>query len=365
MRAPLRDAAIGTLCTALAFGVAAAAAQAAQPATSAAPASPASAAAPAALPVPATMRAIVQTSGTDVAGLRLADVPTPRPAAGQVLLRVVAAGVNPVDWKRVAPKVDGAAGGIPGFDVAGVIAAVGPGVSGWSPGDAVFTRANGTYAQYVAAPATDVVRKPARFSFAQAAGIPVAGVAALQAAEAAQVARGDRVAVIGAAGGAGSVAVEIAKARGARVIASAHSSQREFLARLGVDEFVAYDRDDVAARIRSVDVVLNMVEGQATPALAYLKRGGRLASIAGDTDTARCTALGLTCHRIGPGYAGMSTGDALRALAGLADEGRYTVTVTRTFPLAEAAAAQRLNQTSDTTGKIVLVVDPALASRAH
>lgn len=320
------------------------------------------AAAPSTPPVPATMRAIVQTAGTDVAGLRLADVATPRPAAGQVLLRVVAAGVNPVDWKRVAPKADGADGGIPGFDVAGVVAAVGPGISGWSPGDAVFTRANGTYAQYVVAPAADVVRKPARFTFAQAAGIPVAGVAALQAAEAAKVTRGDRVAVIGAAGGAGSVAVEIAKARGARVIASAHSSQQEFLARLGVDEFVAYDRDDVAAKIRDVDVVLNMVDGQATPALSYLKRGGRLASIAGDTDTERCATLGVTCHRIGPGFQGLSTGDALRALAKLADEGRYTVTVSRTFPLAEAAAAQRLNQTSDTTGKIVLVVDPALAA---
>jgi len=315
---------------------------------------------------PPRMQAIVQSGGNGADALKLQTIDTPRVAAGQVLIQVYAAGVNPVDWKRrlnASPPPTGAPPVIPGFDVAGIVDAVGPGVTTVKVGDPVFARGTGTYAEYAVADAGSVMRKPSRLTFQQAAGIPVAGVAGYRAADEARIRRGQRVAVIGAAGGAGSAAVVVAKDRGAKVIASGHSSQQAYLRALGVDEFVAYDKDDVAAKIGTVDAVLNMVDGQAGPALGYVKRGGYVASIAGGPGDDRCRAAGVTCVVIGPGYDGPPMRETLAALAALAEAGKYDVTVSRTFPLAQAAAAQELNRTSDTTGKIVLVVDAKAGTR--
>jgi len=306
---------------------------------------------PAAMAAPATMQAAVQTAD----GLRLQTVETPKPGADQVLIRVYAAGVNPVDWKRRAP--------IPGFDAAGVIDSVGSGVTAWKPGDPVVARVAAGYAEYAVAFAGETIRKPATFTFEQAGGIPVAGIAGYRAAEAAKIRPGQRVAIIGAAGGAGSVAVEVAKTMGAKIIASGHSSQQAFLKSLGVEEFVAYDKENVAARIKDVDAVLNMVDTQVLPSLGYVRRGGYFTSIAGGPGDDKCAAAGVTCVIITGAYTTLSQGDALRALAGMAEKGQYHVTVSRTFPLAEAAAAQELGRTSDTTGKIILVVDPRAKQR--
>ncbi|MEO8307590.1 MAG: NADP-dependent oxidoreductase [Pseudomonadota bacterium] len=288
-------------------------------------------------------------------GLQLQAVDTPKPGPGQVLIKVYAAGVNPVDWKRKAQ--------IPGFDAAGVIDSVGSGTSGWKTGDAVVARVSAGYAQYAIALAEETIHKPASLTFEQASGIPVAGIAGFRAAEAAHIQPGQRVAVIGAAGGAGSVAVEVAKAHGARIIASGHSSQQAYLKSLGVDEFVAYDKENVAARIRNVDAVLNMVDTQAVRSLAYVRRGGHFTSIAGGPGDDKCAAAGVTCVIITGAYQVITQGDALRALGAMAGKGQYHVTVSRSFPLAEAAAAQELGRTGDTTGKIVLVVDPRAKQR--
>ena len=304
-----------------------------------------------ALAAPARMQAIVQTEG----GLQLQTVDTPRLGAGQVLIRVYAAGVNPVDWKRKATT--------PGFDAAGVIDSVGSGVTGWKVGDAVVARVNAGYAEYAVALADETIRKPASLTFEQAGGIPVAGIAGYRAADAAHIQPGQRIAIIGAAGGAGSVAVEVAKARGAKIIASGHSSQQAYLKSLGVDEFVAYDKENVAARIQNVDAVLNMVDTQAVPSLGYVRKGGYFTSIAGGPGDDKCAAAGVTCIIITGSYQALSQGDALRALAAMADKGQYHVTVSRSFPLAQAAAAQELGRTGDTAGKIVLVVDPKAQQR--
>jgi NADPH:quinone reductase-like Zn-dependent oxidoreductase len=315
---------------------------------------------------PAKMQAIVQVGAGAGATLQLQTVDTPKPAAGQVLIKIHAAGVNPVDWKRrlnSQAAASGAAPTIPGFDAAGVIDSVGSGVTNWKAGDAVFARVSGSYAEYAVAAADDAAAKPKSFTYEQAAGIPVAGVAAYRAAEEANIKTGQRVAVIGAAGGAGSVAVAIAKAKGAKVIASGHSSQQAYLKALGVDDFVAYDKENVATRIRDVDAVLNMVDGQAEPALAYIHKGGYLTSIAGGPSAEKCTAAGISCVTIGPGYNRTSQGEALRALAELANQGSYKVTVSKTFPLAQATAAQELNRAGDTMGKIILTIDPQSGRR--
>lgn len=304
-----------------------------------------------AVAAPKNSQAIVQTSN----GLALQSVNTPVASAGQVLVKVYAAGVNPVDWKRRAP--------VPGFDAAGIVDSVGPDVTAFKPGDAVVARVNGAYAEYAVALVDEVIPKPKRFTFEQGAGIPVAGIAGYRAATDAQLKAGQRVAIIGAAGGAGEVAMQVARTHGARIIAVGHSSQQDFLRRLGAEEFVAYDRDTVASRVREVDAVINLVDGQADAALGYVKRGGRFTSIAGAPTGGKCEAAGVTCVVVGGGYRGPSNGDSLRALAALAEQGLYQVTVTRTFPLAEAAQAQALGSSAASIGKLILVVDPQNAKR--
>lgn len=301
---------------------------------------------------PASSQAIVQGDQ----GLRLETVTTPTPGEGQVLVKVYAAAVNPVDWKRPART--------PGADVAGVVDSVGPGVTGFKPGDAVVAWVTGGYAQYALAPVDQVIAKPTVMTFEQAAGIPVAGVAGYRATHEAQLAPGQRVAIVGAAGGTGEVAVQVAKTRGAKVVAIGHSSQREFLRQLGADEIIAFDQEDVAARVGKVDAAINLVDGQATAALGYVKRGGRFTSIAGSPGDEQCAAAGVTCVVIaGGGYRGISNGEGLRALAALAEKGQYKVTVSQRFPLAEAAQAQQAGRTGQNVGKIILVVDPDNAGK--
>jgi NADPH:quinone reductase-like Zn-dependent oxidoreductase len=242
-----------------------------------------------------------------------------------------------------------------------VVDSVGTGVTTLKPGDAVVARVSGGYAEYAIGVADEVVAKPKAFTYEQAAGIPVAGIAGYRAAIDAELARGQRVAIVGAAGGAGEVALQVAKARGAKIIAIGHSSQQQFLKTRGADEFVAYDKDDVAAKAKGVDAAINLVDGQALAALGYVKRGGRLTSIAGSPGEDQCAAADVTCVVVGVGYRGIDNGDALRALVQLADRGQYTVTVSKTFPLAAAAEAQQLGRTGQTIGKIILVVDPGKA----
>lgn len=323
-------------------------------------------AAPRLLSAPATMQAIVQ-SGADATSFRMQAVETPRPGADQLLIRVYAAAVNPVDWKRQPAPITLSSGSslpaIPGYDAAGVVEAVGAGVVAFKPGDAVVGRVNGAFAQYVVADVVQVIPKPRRFSFEQASGMPIAGMAGHGAAEAANIRPGQRVAIIGAAGGAGSAAVDVAHAKGARVIASGHSSQAAWLKQQGVEEFVAYDKENVAARIQNVDAVLNMVESQATTALAYVKRGGMFTSISGMPAAEQCAAAGVTCVQIRATAPGLSIGDTLRALLALADAGQYTVRVTKVFPLAQAAEAQQFAHAGDSVGKVILSVDPRSKDR--
>ena len=315
---------------------------------------------------PAKMQAVVQT-GDAAASFQTQTVDTPKPGAGQLLIQVHAAAVNPVDWKRKPAPITLPSGrvlpAIPGYDAAGVVDSVGSGVTAFKVGDAVVARVSGAFAQYVVADVDQTVPKPKRFTFEQASGIPIAGMAGYGAAEAANIKPGQRIAIIGAAGGAGSAAVDVVHAKGGKVIASGHSSQADWLKQQGVEEFVAYDKDDVPARIKGVDAVLNMVDGQAAPALAYVKRGGMLTSIAGPPPAEQCAAAGVTCVQIRATAPGMTNGDTLRALVALADAGKYTVRVTKVFPLVQAAAAQQFAHAGDSVGKVILSVDPRSKDR--
>lgn len=295
--------------------------------------------------------------------LKLAtDAPDPKVGPDFVLVRVKAAGVNPVDWKIREGRLDGLFQTdfpvIPGWDMAGVVERAGPAVSEFSPGDEVigYVREDhvgrGTYAELVSAPVRTLGRKPTRLSWAEAGGLPLAGLTAYQAlVKALGVNEDDTVLIHAASGGVGSFAVQIALARGARVIGTAGPHNHDHLRSLGAEP-VAYGAGlaDEVRRLApgGVSAALDLVGGEALDVTPELLTGkGRWASIVDPSVTER-----------GGRYVFVRPDPTdLAALARLADDGRLTVPVAKTFPLSEAAEAQRLSAEGHTRGKIVLTMD--------
>ena len=311
------------------------------------------------------MRAIRQSAwgGTDT--MALVEVETPAPVFGEALVRVVAAGVNPVDVYTRRGQAYNRVLDLPfinGWDVAGEVVDTGYGTSRFQPGDLVFgmpwfPRAAGGYAEYVTAPARHFARMPEGMSFTEAAALPLAGLTAWQMlVEVAALAPGQRVLVAGAAGGVGHLAVQIAKAHGAHVIGTASAAKHAFVRGLGADEVIDYTTTEVSAVVRDADVVLQMFGGQAgLRALECLRPGGVLVSgqaawTPGLHEHARSLGVRAVDYLVDPDDAGLD------ALAGLVAEGRLKVHVDAVFPLAEAAAAHDLIADGHTTGKIVLAV---------
>jgi NADPH:quinone reductase-like Zn-dependent oxidoreductase len=311
----------------------------------------------------ATMRAIRQQvlGGPEV--LELVDVPRPEPAPTEVLVRVAAAGINPVDWKTRARG--GFLGQPPftvGWDVAGVVEAVGYGVTRLAAGDRVFGMPRfpheaAAYAEYVTSPSRQLARIPDGLGDVEAAGLPLAGLTAWQAlAETADVQPGDRVLILAAAGGVGHLAVQIAKARGAYVIGTASSAKHTFLSGLGADETIDYTHESVEERVHDVDVVLDLVGGESSNgALRSLRDGGIFLTVpsGAGVEPLRKLAAGrvrVTGILVEPDRLGME------AIAGLAATGALRAYVAQTFPLEQAARAHELGETGRTQGKLVLTV---------
>src|SRR4051812_25211310 len=238
------------------------------------------------------MRAIRQEAlgGPDV--LRLVDVPTPEPAPTEVLVRVAAAGVNPVDWKtRAAGAFLGEPPFTVGWDVAGVVEAVGYGVTRFEVGDRVFgmprfPREAAAYAEYVTSPSRQLARTPDRIDDVQAAALPLASLTAWQAlVETAGLSAGQRVLIHAAAGGVGQLAVQIAKSRGAYAIGTARAERNDFLTELGIDELIDYTQQDAGETVRDVDVVLDLVGGDTgLRSLPALRDGGLLITVPSGAD---------------------------------------------------------------------------------
>lgn len=290
------------------------------------------------------------------------DAPEPKLGPDTVLVRAKAAGVNPVDFKIREGRLDGLFQVdfpvVSGWDVAGVVERAGPAVSEFSPGDEVigYVREDhigrGTYAEYVAAPVRTLGRKPRRLSWVEAAALPLAGLTAYQAlTKALAVTADDTVLIHAATGGVGSYAVQIARAKGARVIGTASRQNHEYLRELGAEP-VVYG-DGLADRVRrlapgGVTVALDLAGGEAaavTPGLLAPK--GRWASVV--DPSVRDQGGRYVFVRPDP--------NDLAALASLADDGRLVVPVAATYPLAEAAAAHRAIEDGHTRGKIVLVIE--------
>ncbi|GGO70366.1 NADP-dependent oxidoreductase [Nocardioides deserti] len=297
--------------------------------------------------------------GADVIEVREVDDPPVGPDT--VLVRARATSVNPVDWKVREGYLQGAYPHhlpiIPGWDVAGVVEAVGPSVrTGLRPGDEVYGYVRrddlcfGTSAELVPAPERTVTRKPANLSFEEAAAIPLAGLTAYQVVvEALQVGEGERVLVHAAAGGVGQFAVQIAKARGAVVVGTARADKHDFLRDLGVDEPVDYTQGPVSEQLSAkVDAVVDLIGGAALEdAPNQVHDTARVASVV-DADT----VLGL-----GGRYVFVRPErDHLDELRALAEDGRLKVDLAATYPLDQLGDAHRANEDGRTRGKIAVTI---------
>lgn len=302
---------------------------------------------------------VTRPGGPDV--LEIQRVPLPGLGAGDVLVRVRNASINPVDWKlQQAGRLPES--GTPGGDFSGEIVALGAGVDGLACGMAVAgivdqQARSGSYAEYVSVPADQVLPKPEAFSFAEAAAYPTVAVAAWRFLVAtADVQPGERVLIHGGAGGVGSMAVQIAKARGAYVIATASERNHDYLRQIGADEVVDYRAVRFEDVVKDVDVVVDTVGGdtlQRSPAV--LRDGGRLVTMAGRTTPEMCTRI--RC----PANAGWDVRKGMTYVAPLIADGRLKINIDRRYPLAQVAAAQQYNREGRTRGKVVLDIADAAA----
>jgi NADPH:quinone reductase-like Zn-dependent oxidoreductase len=317
-----------------------------------------------AAPIPQSMHAVRADANGAPGAVKLETVPMPQPAEGQVLLRVYAAGTNPVDWSIRPPMPSAGQAAAPpqrvaappGRDVAGVIVALGAGVTGYKVGDKVYTAlaGGGAYAEYAVAPAAELAVKPQKFTFEQAAGIPIAGYTGLRMVVMANVKPGERVLIIGAAGGVGSTAVQAARAAGAHVIAVASSHHDKYLEALGAHEIIDYDKESVAEKAKAVAVVLNTVGSENANALTYVQPGGLVLDASGQVDEKACAAAHVTCIHVL--RQGLSNAELLKRLTQMADEGMYSVKVEKSFPLAKTGEALAYGRGGDREGKVIIDV---------
>lgn len=298
--------------------------------------------------------------------LEVQEVGRPEPLPTEVLVRVTAAGINPVDWQtRRGGGFRDAIGDPPlilGWDIAGVVEEVDPDVTRFAPGDRVFgmpwfPRLARAYAEFVTSPARQLARTPEALNDEQAGGLPLAGLTAWQAlVDVAEVGEGTRVLIHAAAGGVGHLAVQIASARGAHVIGTAREEKHDLLRDLGVDEPIDYTASPFEEVVSDVDVVLDLVAGEeyGLRSLKTLRTDGLWLCIPADVPDAVAAAAREQSKRalsflVEPDYAG------LESLAALADEGSLRVVIDETFPLAQAAEAHRRLEEGRAKGKIVLI----------
>ncbi|MBM2623824.1 NADP-dependent oxidoreductase [Actinoplanes sp. LDG1-06] len=318
--------------------------------------------------------------------LQYEEVPVPEIGPGEVLVRVHAAGINPPDWylregmkvmpAELRPVVEFPL--TPGTDMSGVVEAVAADVTGFSIGDEVFgmLRFPGfdgrTYAEYVAAPVSDLAHKPAGIDHAQAAGAPMALLTAWQylidlghdvpspftgrVHQPTPITPGMTVLVNGAGGGVGHFAVQLAKWKGAHVIAVASGRHEQFVRKLGADEFIDYTKTRAADVVRGVDLVIDTVGGpDSARLLSVLNYGGTMLPVFfAEYDPAETARLGITVSNIQV----RSNGPQLAEIGRLFDEGRLRVGVDSTYPLADADDAHARAAQGHIQGKIVLTVVP-------
>ncbi len=324
------------------------------------------------------MKAIVQDVYGSVDVLEMREIDRPSPADGEVLVRVSAAGVGPDVWHlmmglpflvRLVFGLRKPKNPVRGADGAGWVEAVGAKVSGFAPGDAVYGQFEGSFAEYAVAKAARIAPKPENLSFAQAAAAPVSGLTALQALHAkAGLRAGQKVLVIGASGGVGSFAVQLATAHGADVTAVCGAGAAEFVRTLGATDVIDYTREEITARDRRYDIVLDAAGNRPVSLLRrVLTPSGTLVRVGGEGGNRWFADLGthlwmvllsrFVRQNLRGHFSAVRQRDLL-TLKTLSEKGHIVPAVDSTYPLAEAAAAVRHLKEGHPRGKVVLIVTP-------
>jgi NADPH:quinone reductase-like Zn-dependent oxidoreductase len=290
--------------------------------------------------------------------LKFEEVPRPEPKEDEVLVRVIASGVNPADPLTLSGKYAREFGThlplIPGYDIAGVVEKTGAKVTNLKAGDAVYgyPTFGGGWAEYVTVKQWEVAAKPKTLNFAEAAAVPMGALTAWQAlVDTAQLHPGQTILIHGGSGGVGSFAVQIAKARGARVIATASTANQDLLKQLGADLAIDYTKTRFEDVAKDVDAVLDPV-GKETLARSYgvVKKGGIVMSLVARPDPVELEKRGIR----GAAISVHPDAEDLTEIARLIDSGKIKPVVTEVLPLSEAIAAQRQAETHHTRGKLVL-----------
>jgi NADPH:quinone reductase-like Zn-dependent oxidoreductase len=325
------------------------------------------------------MKAVVHSDYGGPEVLRLADVPTPGPKPNEVLIRVHAAALNPVDWHllrgvpfpvrlmvggfRRPPKLRGVAG-----DFAGTVAAVGSGVAGFTAGDPAFGYSEnaGALAEYIAIPLDKMARKPDRLTFAQAAAVPLAGLTALQILHKAKVGPAQRVLIVGAAGGIGSLAVQMARMLGAHVTGVQSTGACDVVRSLGADRVIDYTKDDFTTEDARYDVVFdNVCNRELADVRRVVKPGGVIIPNGGGSPEKGISVTALLgtlatmpfiSQKILFGGTKPNRAD-LEELASMLQAGSLSPVIDRCYPMAEAADAFRHLEAGHAHGKIVVTIE--------
>jgi NADPH:quinone reductase-like Zn-dependent oxidoreductase len=294
--------------------------------------------------------------------LKYEDAAIPVINPDDVLVRIYASGVNPIDWKiRQGGRKsdhDPALPRILGWDFSGVVEKAGDRVTEWKAGDEVYGRPdmmrNGTYAEFVAVRAGEIAHKPSSIDHLAASGVALAALTAWQGLfEHGGLQAGQRVLIHGASGGVGTFAIQFAKWKGAYVIGTTSAKNVLFLEELGANEVINYEEEDFSKKLKDIDVVLDTLGGEVQEkSLGVLKQGGILVSTVGVKDEASIKAKGLRSAA----FMAQSRTKDLEEIADLIDSHAVVPVISRIFQLKDAAEAQRLGEKGHTRGKIVLQV---------
>lgn len=286
------------------------------------------------------------------------DMVCPEPKAGEVLIKVKTAGVNPVDWKirngageRMGLKLPIMLGG----EIAGVIEKVGQEVNDFKVGDTIYGMVKvGGFAEYVVAKTSDIAHKPKSIDSIQAAAIPLAGLTAWQAIfDLAHLERGQRILITGASGAVGSLAVQFAKAKGAYVIGMASGNNEEFVRGLGVDEFIDHTKQNFEEILSDLDVVFDTVGGDVFErAHQTLKKGGFLVTAVVFPNEEKAREFGIEIARVFC----KPNANELAIISELVESGSVKARISKVFPLSEIKEALDLSESGHANGKVVLQI---------
>lgn len=308
------------------------------------------------------MKAVILNEYGSASVLQSAEIEKPACAAGQVLIRIIASAVNPLDTKIRAGYM---AGELPktfpmilGWEASGIVAAVGSSVQNLKVGDAVYTQCNmmqgGTYAEYASVNETETARKPKTLSFIQAASVPLAGSTAYTAiVKLARVQKGQKVLIHGAAGSVGSFAVQIAKALGAYVIGTASGEGVELVKSLGADQVIDHSTTDFQTVVKDADLVLDVVGGQTyLKSFSVLKKGGLLLTTLPAAPSEKAAAYGIDVRF----FSTQPDAAILTQLAEWIDEGNLKIPALTILNLSQAAQAHEMIENRTAKGKLVFAL---------